>query len=423
MLRLSLALASCLTAVTAKVSYDGYKVLRVTAHDDLSEIESALHKIDTIVLESEDDHATISVAVSPDAMDAFEGLGLESEVLSENLAADLELEGPFIPYEGTVKTNGLAAADLPPLSYFESYHSYEEHLQFITDIQAAFPDNSEIFTIGESVEGRELTGIHLWGKDGKGANPGIIWHGTVHAREWIVAPTVEYLTYKIVEDYQSGEALITETLDSHDFYVIPIVNPDGFIFTNTDNRLWRKNRQERSGQTCVGTDINRNWPNKWDVPGGSSPSPCSETYRGLEPGDTPENQALANHTLAVAESTGVKSYIDWHSYGKYILLPYGYSCSLEIPELDSQLEVAGGVAAAIKEVDGLDFTYGPTCSTLYQTAGGSNDWAYDVAGVEYSWVIELRLTAREGGFVIPPTNILPSGEENWAGMKYLFSQF
>lgn len=38
--------------------------------------------------------------------------------------------------------------------------------------------------------------------------------------------TVEYLTYKIIEDYQAGGSLV-QTLDNFDFFVIPVVNPDG----------------------------------------------------------------------------------------------------------------------------------------------------------------------------------------------------
>lgn len=78
------------------------------------------------------------------------------------------------------------AAAVPPISYFNSYHSWAEHNQFLVDLQASFPSNSELFTVGTSVEGRTIRGIRLWGTaKGKKA---VVWHGTVHAREWLVAP-------------------------------------------------------------------------------------------------------------------------------------------------------------------------------------------------------------------------------------------
>lgn len=247
------------------------------------------------------------------------------------------------------------------------------------------------------------------------------------------------MTYKIIDGYQKNDATIRKTLDNYDIYVLPIVNPDGkqpqthrrtsltspgFVYTTSNDRLWRKNRQRRSGQSCVGTDVNRNWPYQWNVPGGSSTNPCDETYRGLTAGDTPENRVLVNHTRTIAESTGIKFFVDWHSYSQLILLPYGYSCSASASNLNKQMSLAGGVASAIRGVNGLTFRYGPTCSTIYQTAGGSNDWAQDVAKAELAWAFELRpASASAGGFTVPPSNIVPSGEEIWAGMRYLFANF
>lgn len=196
----------------------------------------------------------------------------------------------------------------------------------------------------------------------------------------------------------------------------------GFVFTHQTDRMWRKNRQVRQGATCVGTDINRNWPYQWDVPGGSSTNPCSETYRGLAPGDTPESKVLTNHTLAIAEKYGIKNYIDWHAFSQLILLPYGYSCTKVAANNDYQMELAAGVEAAIRSVNGLAFEYGPTCTTIYQTSGVSMDWAFDVAGADLAWGYEMRpKTLGQGGFIIPPSNILLSGTEQWAGAKYLLN--
>ena len=74
---------------------------------------------------------------------------------------------------------------VPSESWFTAYHSYADHLQFLRDLQAAHPKNSELITTGTSVEGRNLTGIHIWGSGGKGSKPAVLFHGTVHAREWI----------------------------------------------------------------------------------------------------------------------------------------------------------------------------------------------------------------------------------------------
>ena len=49
-------------------------------------------------------------------------------------------------------------------------------------------------------------------------------------------------------------------LDNFDFYVIPVLNPEGYAYTweGRRSRLWRKNRR-RNNRFCSGVDINRNF--------------------------------------------------------------------------------------------------------------------------------------------------------------------
>ncbi|EEY22980.1 carboxypeptidase A4 [Verticillium alfalfae VaMs.102] len=354
-MRASTIIAATLPLAAAKVSYDGFKAFSIDSHDNFDAVEASLAGLNYVSLSCQDDHDHLDVAIAPEDLAAFEALNLDAKVTFEDFGAELAAEGEFESY--TVSR----------------------------DLHAAFPDNSEIYTAGESLEGRPIKGIHLWGRDGPGKHEAIIWHGTVHAREWIVAPTVEYMTYKVIDGYKKRACSSVRTLDNYDFYIMPIVNPDGFVFTYTENRLWRKNRQVRTGASCIGTDINRNWPYKWDVPGGSSTNPCSETYRGLAPGDTPEMQVLTNHTLGLSRTTGIKFFVDWHAFSQLIMLPYGYSCTEVAANNDYQMKLAAGVNEAIKSVNGLNFVFGPTCPTIYQTSGVSMDWAYDVANAELSW--------------------------------------
>lgn len=62
-----------------------------------------------------------------------------------------------------------------------------KHVTWWKDLQATFPEQSNWTSSGKSYEGRDLFGVHLWGAGGPG-KPAVIYHGTVHAREWIVAP-------------------------------------------------------------------------------------------------------------------------------------------------------------------------------------------------------------------------------------------
>ncbi|KAI2602566.1 hypothetical protein GGR54DRAFT_653785 [Hypoxylon sp. NC1633] len=397
-----------------KVVYDGYKIFRVAPGDDVAAFQAHLESLEAIDLTHNHGHVEeehFDIAIPPEHLPAYEALNFTSDVLSEDLGADIALEGDLAEYPGL----DINAAALPSLSWFTAYHAYADHLTFLKDIQSTFSSNSELITAGKSFEGRDIQGIHLWGSGGKGSKPAIYFNGNVHAREWISSKVVEYLTYQLVANY-NNDTTVKGFLDKYDFYILPIVNPDGFVYTQTTNRLWRKNRQTRSGTTAVGTDINRNWPYMWDGEG-------SSTSPGAAAGDTLENTGIRCRVLPcdqLAAKNGIKLYIDWHSYGQYILTPYGYSCTAASSNQAKQNALASSTATAIAKSYGTRFTSGPICSTLYTAAGGSNDYVTDVNKAEYGWAIELRDTGRNG-FTLPANQIMPTGIEIWEGMKYLFA--
>lgn len=206
----------------------------------------------------------------------------------------------------------------PDISYFNTYHSIADHTTFLRDLASSFPGNAEIVSAGKSVEGRDLTGIHIWGSGGKGSKPGVVWHGTVHAREWITTMTVEFAAFQLLTGYGKDTAT-TNFVNAYDFYIFPIVNPDGFAYTQTTNRLWRKNRQRQTGSSCIGRDVNRNWPIQWAQSAGASTNPCDETYKGAAAGDAPENLAFRTQLDSIAAGKGLKLYIDFHSYSQLFM--------------------------------------------------------------------------------------------------------
>ncbi|KAK6864897.1 hypothetical protein PG995_001425 [Apiospora arundinis] len=404
------SLASAAVIAPEQIVYDGFKVFRINATEGLPSLKSKIADLaQTRELHSHADH--MDVAVAPSDIAAFGALNLPSEILDEDLGASIAAEGPLVSYSSLAEVSANA---LPSDSWFNSYHAYSDHLNFLRDLQSALPQNSEILEIGASYEGRQITGLHLWGSGGSGSKPAIYIHGTVHAREWIATMVVEYFAYQLVSGY-GNNATIKGFLNSYDFYIFPVVNPDGFTYTQSNDRLWRKNRMPRSSTSAKGTDINRNWPYKWEVSGGASTNPSAEDYRGQAAGDTPEVKVLKAFTDKLAAGKGIKLYIDFHSYGQYILLPYGYSCSKRATNDAKQESLASGLQSAIAKPNGKKFTYGPICSTLYAATGGSTDYMTDVAGTTYAWAIELR----GNSFVLPANQIVPSGVEIWQGMQYL----
>ena len=53
-----------------------------------------------------------------------------------------------------------------------------------------------------------------------------------------------------------------------------------------------------------------------------------------------------------------------------------------------------------------------------EASGVTTDWTQDVAGIDINYTIELRDTG-EYGFLLPPDQILPTGEELFAALQVL----
>lgn len=217
---LSAFFASALAAAVQprKVSYDGYKVFRLAVEsDNIHRINGVIDKLSLQTWQSAEKTGSFTdIVVEPSQLEAFnkETFGLKTIVMHENLGASIAEEADFQPYAvGAVNS-----------TWFSSYHAYADHIQFLTDLHTQFPNTSEIVTSGNSLNGNPITGIHFWGSGGKGANPAVVLHGTVHAREWIATMVVEYFAYTLLT---STDATTKSFLNKYDFYVFPVVNPDG----------------------------------------------------------------------------------------------------------------------------------------------------------------------------------------------------
>jgi murein tripeptide amidase MpaA len=63
--------------------------------------------------------------------------------------------------------------------------------------------------------------------------------------------TVLFIVDKLLNGYKK-DSTITKLLDNISFHIIPMINPDGFVYTHTTDRMWRKTRSAVQGSTCVG---------------------------------------------------------------------------------------------------------------------------------------------------------------------------
>ena len=117
---------------------------------------------------------------------------------------------------GRMQANGL-----PDSTWFNSYHSYAEHVQFWKDLQASIPQHSQMVSSGTSLEGRDIFGLKLGVANSTRTKKAVIWHGQVHAREWITGMTLEYITYSMINEFNRGNSDVRNFLNTYDVSPIP----------------------------------------------------------------------------------------------------------------------------------------------------------------------------------------------------------
>lgn len=62
----------------------------------------------------------------------------------------------------------------------------------------------------------------------------------MHAREWIGTAVATYILSQLIEKNA------TKLLKTTDWMILPVANPDGYEFSHTGDRLWRKTRSNHA---------------------------------------------------------------------------------------------------------------------------------------------------------------------------------
>ncbi|XP_061438638.1 carboxypeptidase A2-like [Rhineura floridana] len=290
---------------------------------------------------------------------------------------------------------------------YAAYHPLESIYKAMDDIVAEYPQLVSKQQIGESYEKRPL---YILKFSTGGRNRPAIWiDAGIHAREWVTQATALWTAEKIACDYGNDPSL-TSLLNTMDVFLMPVANPDGYAFSHTSNRMWRKTRSKLPGSSCIGVDPNRNWDADFGGPG-SSNNPCSDTYCGPSANSEAEVRSIVDF---VKGHGNLKAVISIHSYSQLLMYPYGHNCTniKDYKELD---DLGHAAARALTSLYGTIYKVGSICSTIYQSSGGSIDWTYH-EGIKYSFGFELRDTGRYG-FLLPASQIIPTAQETWLALK------
>jgi murein tripeptide amidase MpaA len=372
--------------------YDGHVVVRVDV-PDMATLDTLL-ELGADVWSEHEGPGVLDVMVPPTGLVDLDRLGLNYTVYIPDVQALIDAERRHVKND----------------DWFASYHTYDEIVAYIGQLAADYPHLATLISIGTTVEDRPIWGLRIAGPDQHPLAPAVVYFGAVHAREWITTTVPPYVATHLLTNYGT-DPVVTDLVDHVEWFLIPVGNPDGYVFTWESDRLWRKNRSDNGGGV-YGVDINRNWGYAWGGTGASA-LPSSATYRGPAPFSEPETRALRDLFIAHAN---VRAQNDIHSYSQLILWPWGFT-----PELctdEPAYQVAGqAMRQLILAVHGKNYTAGPTYSTIYAVSGDSVDWTYGMRGI-FSFSFELRDTGTYG-FILPADQIIPNNQEILPALLYL----
>jgi len=295
------------------------------------------------------------------------------------------------------------------------YQRYNRLAQIENEMQrlaSAYPHLAKmVVDIGKSYEGRTLSALKISSNPGAGRKVFFINCG-IHAREWVTPATCMIMIRQMLNNY-GKDASVTAMVDKMDWVIMPVFNVDGYEFSHTGNRMWRKTRSPNPGSSCIGTDPNRNWNAHWGGVGTSS-NPCMDTYHGRRPFSEIEVLNVARYLYKNRHN--LIGYMDIHAYSQLWMTPWGYTRTL--PKDYNEMERVSNIAVKALYDAGYRTTYrvGPSSIIIYANSGGTKDWVYKTLGTTYTFALELRDKGTYG-FLLPADQIMPTGMETFAAIK------
>ncbi|NJD59717.1 MAG: hypothetical protein C3F13_12825 [Anaerolineales bacterium] len=333
-------------------------------------------------------------AVYPSQMDWLESLGYRVEVDQEYTAL---LQSSLAPLD-------------PRYYYFDNYVTNGNDLymvDFMRGISDTYSSIAELIDIGnawQAAQGGHIRDMWVMRITSENPNfgpiedkPAFFLFANVHARE-VTTPemAIRYIKY-LTSGYlsQGGYEIdpdVTWLVNHHAVYILVSQNPDGHAINEANWSLYRRKNMDTAGCTYDpnnwGVDLNRNSSFKWGCCGGSSGSPCAETYRGPTRNSEPETQAFQTFFASIfpdqngnngddqipgaAPNNATGIFLSLHSYGDEVLWPWGFDDSLNPPN-GAQLTTIGRKLAYLT-------SYYPL-HNLYTVDGDNADWVYGKFGV------------------------------------------
>ncbi|ODV97152.1 hypothetical protein PACTADRAFT_79561 [Pachysolen tannophilus NRRL Y-2460] len=347
-------------------------------------------------------------------------LGISYKIMIDDLSQAI-----FETFQEEENSNG-DSLEISQDLFFKSYRPLKSIYAWMDLLVQTYPHLISVEWIGQTFEGKDLKAVRISNHNSDITNKKtIVITGGLHAREWISVSSTCYIIYQLLSRYEQsiyGKAKYSKEkyfLDNLDFLILPVMNPDGYEYTWTQDRLWRKNRQETYISRCFGIDIDHSFDYHWTH---SDDNPCGEDYSGEAAFESLEAQLWNKYLNDTNKSHNIYGYIDLHSYSQEVLYPYAYSCEQQPRDAENLIELAYGLSKAIRLKSGEHYDVLSACLEkdvdLLPSLGSGSALDYMYHNRAF-WAFQIKLRD-DGthGFLLPTKYIQPVGKEIYSAIRY-----
>ncbi|XP_017869911.1 PREDICTED: zinc carboxypeptidase A 1-like [Drosophila arizonae] len=383
-----------------RIRYDNYRLYKATPEneDQLAMLRDLKVSSDSIIFLNSahvvgaDVHMVVAPHKIPDLLEILGKAKIKYELQSKDFQKSMD------DIEGEVRPRSNASSEY---NWFD-YNDLEDTYAWMRSLAKQNPNIVTLIEAGKTYEGRSMLGLKIF-KSGR-EKPGIFIEAGIHAREWIAPAAATYIINQLLT---SNVPSIKQLGDNYNWYIVPHVNADGYVYSRKSDRIWRKTRKPYG--VCFGADPNRNWDfywNKWDL----NNQPCNDEYAGPNAFSEIETLSLSNYIASIKDK--IQLYLSFHSFSQVLIYPNGYTASPPDNIKDYQ-QVAKAALSAISKRYNTKYEAKSIYNFASLVSGSTLDWVYGTQGVRMTFCYELRPAAAHdsSGFLLPPSQILPTSEE------------
>ncbi|XP_028031351.1 zinc carboxypeptidase-like [Bombyx mandarina] len=344
----------------------------------------------------------IDFVLAPGDKKAFLKMAEEYDVYLSTLIADVQRAFDMQRVKSYIRRN-LGSFD------WNDFYRINDIYNWLKDLKDKYPEFVKVESIGTTYEKRPILAVHVT-LPGSKLRSKVIVEGGIHAREWIGPCFVTYMLQQILDSPKSNNSNLKDIALTYEWFFVPVLNPDGYEYTHTNNRLWRKNRNNE-----YGVDLNRNFDHAFGTVGVSF-SHYEDTYCGAKAFS--EKETIAMSHFVRNHSKHLEYYLAFHSYGQAMILPYA-NTRAHMENFDTVAAMAKQAADHIALRYNTRYVYGTAYDTVgYVTSGVSGCWVKETFSVPYVLTFELP-DRGQYGFALPNEKITPTCIETMDGVLSL----